>query len=329
MQVIFDLQDEIDCLDLKTSRHIVPTGANKPRLSISEIDGIKIIRVRGRLDPSDGIGITLQSLQVKTGDRVVITGHVGRDVPMGSWGIALSTEETCSRSGEECQLAQSTSPKSLFSLSYVICEEDLDTTISVQTTRWGAINPIMDFYIDGILIMRDKQVTKVKEDPRGLVYSLEQDDKVVVGGEIASEGQDSYEHVSNYLALSGEPDVKIFLHNDITKALYISRRKRDYDGIDIRLNRMSLLPGNSYRITVNGSIDGHAPEGTIVTLQGLPGYSWRNNQLVSNNDSFTLCYSLSQADLQQWNTIRITTNTIGATVSFYVYSVEIKRLGLL
>ncbi|MCL1863903.1 MAG: hypothetical protein FWF78_10095 [Defluviitaleaceae bacterium] len=321
MHVLFDLQGEIDELDLKTSARVIPTGSKTPALEICDVDGVKSIRVKDRKDQIAGIGIPLVSMPVKVGDRITITGRVARDVPMGSWGIALWAEE--------CQLAQSISPKSLFALSYVLCDTDLNSVITVQTTRWGAINPIMDFFVDNILIWRDKKVRKSKEDPRNIIYDMESDEKLLPDGSLAVEGLGEDVVYTGFLAHSGSPDVKVFLDDNNRKAMHISNRQRDWDAVDIRLNNMELMSGNSYMITVEGSIDGDVTEGTIVTLQGLPGYSWRSNQLVGNNQKFTLCYTLTKAEAEQWHTIRITTNPIGATVSFYIHSIEIKRLGLL
>ncbi|MCL2198857.1 MAG: hypothetical protein FWB80_08030 [Defluviitaleaceae bacterium] len=329
MQVLFDLQEEINDLDLKASKHIVPVGSKMPTLKICEVDGIKTLKIKDRVDQIAGIGIPLDSLPVKPGDRITVTGRVAGGVSMGSWGVALSIEETNMRQAEECQLAQFTSPKSLFSLSYILTDADLGCVITVQTTRWGSINPTMDLYVDSILILRDKKVITVKEDPRSIVYTMENDQDIIPGGAIAAEGSGHNELFTEFLAHSGSPDVKVFLHDDKTKALYVSRRRKDWDGVDIRIKNLELMKGNNYRITVEGSIDGKAPEGTIITLQGLPGYTWRNNQLVNDSQSFTLRYSLTQTEIHQWHTVRITTNAIGAGVSFYIYSIEIKRLGLL
>jgi hypothetical protein len=130
------------------------------------------------------------------------------------------------------------------------------------------------------------------------------------------------------LVQSGSPDIRIFKRGE-TNAIHVGARAKDWDGIDINMQRLGLLPGNKYEVVVTGCIDGKSVHDCIITLQGIPGYSWRNNQYVGDNEVFTLRHTLTQAEVGQWTVIRITTNAAGATVPFYIYSIEIKRLGLL
>jgi len=331
MQILYDLQQEIENLELDSSELIVPIGDSPPTLTISVVDDVKTILIKDRVEQIAGLGFSLNTLPaLRAGDRITVTGRVSSESPMGSWGIALSAEETETRKAEECQLAQYTSPKSLFALSHILCGSDLNSLFAVQTTRWGAINPIMDFYIDSILISRDEKYSSVAEDPRNIVYSFETDVNLVPGGAIASvDISDSEGYVfSGFLAESGNPTIIIFMHEN-KKAIYVSKRNKDWDSIDINLQSLNLLEGNKYQVTVKGRMDGNVPEGAIITFQGIPGYSWRNNQSIESNQEFTLRHTLNHAEVDHWTTLRITTNTAGATVPFYIYGIEIKRLGLL
>jgi endo-1,4-beta-xylanase len=132
----------------------------------------------------------------------------------------------------------------------------------------------------------------------------------------------------NELLKSGTPIIKIFDLAD-SKAIYVSERVKDWDGVDINMRRLKLLAGNKYQVTVTGCIDGLTPDETLITLQGIPGYSWRDMKYVGDSQAFTLRHILSQSEVDQWDLVRITTNATGATVPFYIYSIEIKRLGLL
>jgi hypothetical protein len=331
MEVLFDLQQELEALDLNASLLIVPIGDIHPTLAMSVVDDVKTILVKDRAEQMAGLGVMLRELpDIREGDRITVTGRVPRESPMGSWGVALVIEETETRHAEECQLAQSASPKSLFSLSHILNGADLQSLITVQTTRWGAINPIMDFYVDSILISRNKDEHSITEDRRSIVYSFDTDEKLQPGGAISSADFEPTEATvrSNFLAQSGNPDIKIFIHED-DKAIYVSGRNKDWDGVDIYMDRLGLIAGNKYQITVTGKMDGHVPDDTIITLQGIPGYSWRNNQNMQSDQSFTLTHTLNHAEVDQWTTVRITTNAAGATVPFYIYGIEIKRLGLL
>ncbi|MCL2386073.1 MAG: hypothetical protein FWC89_00845 [Defluviitaleaceae bacterium] len=334
MQILFDLQEEFESYKLGNfsgTAHIVPVGDSPPTLSVELVDDVKTIRVQNREDRIAGLGVPLSALpQLKVGDRIVVTGRVPKDVPAGSWGVALVTEETDTRKSEECQLAQFTSPKALFALSHILGKSDLNSLLMVQTTRWGAINPTMDFSIDNILFFRDGKYGSVIEDPRTMVYSFANDEKIKLGGWLPGGDARDSRSVENRVELtqSGDPDIKIFKRGD-TKALHIGHRVKDWDGVDINTPSLNLVQGNKYEVVVTGCIDGDVPDGTIITLQGIPGYSWRNNQFVYKDQFFTLRHTLSQADVDQWKIIRITTNSNGSTVSFYIYSIEIKRLGLL
>jgi len=322
----------LDVGEITESDLLVPIGDNHPVLSVEVVDDVKTVLVKDRADRVAGLGIPLSSLpSLKAGDRITVTGRVPRETPAGSWGVALVTEESDARNAEECQLAQYTSPKVLFALSHILCGADLDKLIMVQTTRWGAINPIMDLYIDSIIVCRDEKYTSITEDSRTIVYSMDSDDETRPGEVMASADT---RDVADFMAAgklikSGNPDVKIFMQGN-SKALYIASRVKDWDGIDINMHRLELFPGNKYQIKVVGCIDGTAPGGTIITLQGIPGFLWRNNQqVVSQNQGFTLRYTLNHAEVEQWSAIRVTTNLAGASVPFYIYSIEIKRVGLL
>jgi hypothetical protein len=85
---------------------------------------------------------------------------------------------------------------------------------------------------------------------------------------------------------------------------------------------MDLLPGNVYHVRVSGRIDGTAPAGASMMLQGLPAHAWTDNTSVSSNESFVLNHTLTAGQLETWNAIRITTNGAGASMSFYVHTIE-------
>jgi hypothetical protein len=334
VQVLFDLQKEFETYELGEldgTEHVVPIGDLHPTLSVEVVDSVKTILVKDRADQNAGLGVPLSALpQLRAGDRITVTGRVPRDLPTGSWGVALVTEETETRLAEECQLAHFAAPKSLFALSHILNSEDLENLIMVQTTRWGAINPIMDFYIDSILIFRDNRYVSFKEDTRNIIYDLNEDEKVFPGAIIESGDARDLAGLAakGELLQSGAPDIRIFKRGN-TNAIHVGARAKDWDGIDINMQKLGLMPGNKYEVVATGCIDGKSVPDCIITLQGIPGYSWRNNQYVGDNEVFTLRHTLTQAEVGQWNVIRITTNASGATVPFYIYSIEIRRLGLL
>ena len=332
---MFDLQQKLEALEpgvFKRTEHLEPIGDNEPTLSLEMIEDVKTVLVKNRADQVSGIGIPLNAIpMLRSGDRLMITGRVPPGVPAGSWGVALVMQETELRKAEECQLAMFTSPRSLFTLTHILSSTDLNELMIVQTTRWGAIKPTMDLYIDSIIIFRDEKYSSIVEDLRTIVYSLETDSEYTTG-EILAVGEEMREirdySGMGFLVQAGSPEIRVFRHNE-AKALYISNRNKDWDGVDLNMQHMKLYPGNKYQITVTGSVDGLAPKGMSVTLQGIPGYTWRSNQVVESDGQFILRHTLSQSEADHWATIRITTDAVGAHVPFYIYGIEVKRLGFL
>jgi hypothetical protein len=68
------------------------------------------------------------------------------------------------------------------------------------------------------------------------------------------------------------------------------------------------------------------PAETMIMLQGLPMFAWKNNTLIKKDQEFTLTHVLSAIEIEKWEIVRVTTNTSGASASFYVYSIDIVRL---
>ncbi|MCL1844775.1 MAG: hypothetical protein FWF77_02615 [Defluviitaleaceae bacterium] len=322
MEVLFDLQQELETLDLNSSDLIVPVGFHQPTLKINVVDDVKTILVKDRADRISGIGVDLKELpELRAGDRITITGRVPRETPPGSWGVALISEESEARRAEECQLAQQRSPKVLFSLSHILGGVDLDGLIMVQTTRWGAIEPVMNFFVDSIIISRGDGEISVKEDERELVYSLETDENLKARRTGAA-------FSTGVLYQAGSPEIMV-LEKDGETRIYLNERAKEWDGLDINLKSLGILTGNKYQIVATGKVVGNAQRGSRITLQGIPGFSWRGSERMKLDGEFELTHTLSYAEVEQWTTVRITTNSIGASVPFYISGIEVKRLGLL
>jgi len=302
------------------------TGVGKPVpieghavITLEQVEDVRTLRVSQRDSADAGIGIPLWDIpHVQAGDRIVVTGRVPDNILMGvNWGIALMRDTST-----EGQVAQYTYPAPLYSLSHVLGADDLDKMFYISTVHWGSIEPTMDFYVDSILILRrDKNFTAVK-DHRNVLYSLKED--TTLQSDTYKEGH-SFES-SQYLVRSGEPNILITKWGE-SNALHITTRIRDYDGIDINLARLGLIPGNQYEIIVTGRMDGDVPEDAIITLMGLPGFSWRSQRAVTTDASFVLRHIFDPSEVEKWTALRVTTNRVGAYAQFFIYSIEIIRLG--
>lgn len=324
MLVIYDLQKDLTHIDSGEFSNAGPVLAREKystRAKVELIEDIKTICVYNRDVVQTGIDIKLSEIPgIMPGDRITVTGRVCPKEPIGNkhWAVALIIVEAF----PEGQLTQHPAPESVFSVSHILEKEQLDLTMAVHTVIWGTFQPLMDMYIDSVLITRRDMSSEGETDTRRIIYEFdgEPDSKVMGSDQAASLGRNA-----PYVYCSGYPDVRVFRRGDTT-ALHVGNRFNDWDGLDINIARMELRPGSQYQITIKGRIDGDAPAGSSIMVQGIPGYAWRSNTAVFDNEEFTLTYIMSRTEVERWGTIRITTNTTGASVSFYVYGIEVLRL---
>ena len=326
MHVLYDMQDAFeDIISLSDVNYITPVGETFPTLKLEQSEDVKSIRVSSRESEDDGVSINIAAIpDIRAGDRITITGRIGIDAPFGSWGIALSSDVGAK---ETSQLAQMLVPRTMYSLSYKLSADDLKRCLLVQTTRWGAVNPTMDFLVDNILIFRGVKSHRELTDSRSMVYSLERD------SDIQQMREGSYlalDDTSGTIRHSGKPAISI-VKREGSNILHVGHRSNDWDGIDIDLPPLKLLTGNTYQIKVIGRVDGQVPKdepkGVNLMIQGMPNFSWRSLTPICDNQEFELCHTLTQSEIESWTAIRITSNNEASAVSFYIYSIDIKRLG--
>jgi len=324
MRVLFDMQDELANVDdISDVSFVVPIGTPSPMLILQRNEDVNIIHITKRENHDAGLGISLRAIPgLMIGDRITVTGRIGSGAPTGSvqWGVALMVSQT-----EAGQLAQQTAPKSLFSLSCLLDEADLTRVIMLQATRWGSVTPVMDIMIDTVLITRGEKPLHEPIDTRTTVYNLEVDPGIQWVGERDSQTFES----SGVLRRSGSPTLSIFRRGD-SNAIHVGNRKNDWDGVDIDLEALGLMTANNYLISVSGRVEGaiptNTPKGIRFMIQGMPGYSWRDAQVVGDDQEFTISHVMSPSEIEKWKFVRITSDSAGALVPFYVYGIEIKRL---
>jgi len=324
MIVLFDMQERVyDLKQVADAGFFVSAGGSPPVLTFERVEDVKTIRISARSHNESGLGVDLSVIPgLKAGDRITVTGRLDDEYLNGQWGIALLVCASLTFHSESLQLAQQIAPKKLFSLSFVLDEINLTQVIILQSTKWGAFDPLMDIILDTVLITRKEETPLDVIDPRSLVYSLESDQSIHWTNDPVSFV------ASEFLVRSGTPTLDLVTQSG-ARVLHVNGRYNDWDGVDINLDILKLLPGNSYEITVTGSVDGEVPEvsGAAVMVQGMPGYSWRGVQPMNSNAGFTIKYSLLPAEVAQWKTIRVTTNQEGAGVPFFIYSIKIKKVG--
>jgi len=319
VKILYDFRKEFEAIPVGQfhCKGPISTRADAVRMfaEIELIEDVKTIRIPNRTARESGIDIQLADVEdLQAGDRITITGRVYEPQAYGrSWCIALLIP-----GGN--QITQAVAPDSIFYLSHILEEADLTTTFAIHTIGWGALQPLMDFYIDNVLIIRKEEDDEIETDTRTVVYSLVEDAGIQWDG-------DDTDVFSNtlLLLLSGMPSVSALKCGN-EKALHIGNRVNDFDGIDINLGRLKLRPGNQYKVTITGRMGDDVPAATSIMFQGLPGYTWKCQTPVSANEEFTLIHNFSQSDIEKWSFLRITTNSPGASASFCIYGIDMVRL---
>jgi hypothetical protein len=315
VQLLFDLQEmirEIPPGEFSNPLMYANSSQNtKTILSVAEQNGEKTVCVSNRADSSDGLLLNIAEItDIQAGDRITVTGRIGEGAPKNNWGMVLH------RTGENfAHLVQQRAPSTdeLFYLTYLLDEIDLNVEFQVRTSHWGTETAHMDFFVDDILITRCVKGTAADIDPRNTVYSLSEDEffkQNLKPGEMTT-----------YLQTSGEPEYVLDNHS---KSIHIKRRVNDWDGLDILLSPMKLLPGNNYSLQVTGRITGEVPQNTELMFQILPGYVWRSNKKMTANQDFVLFHLLSKTEITNAEVIRITTNTEGAKMPFLITGIDLK-----
>jgi hypothetical protein len=321
MKILYDFQESFADIgagiyDANAGDKIVVVRKDPTATGIVEVvEDVKTLRVTERVDTRSGIYIHLKNVKgLMAGDRIAVTGRIGEGSPAGKWSIALISVDGGNTTPH-------ISPGAIFSLSHILDENELDESFTVHTLGWGVTFPLMDFYVDGILITRSSEDSDVQVDTRTNIYSLESEKNL----DIISIDDNDPRRKDLLIMRSGIPNIRV-LKRDGKNALHINNRVNDWDSVDINISNMNLISGNKYELTVTGRMDGDVSEGTMIMLQGLPSFAWHSNIPIKKDEEFTLTHVLSHAAIEKWNAVRITTNTSGASAAFFVYSIDIVRL---
>ena len=324
MLVLYDFQEDfkdVESGEFKEGEIVSVRQDHSSASVIKVVEDVKTLLISERKSSYSGIFIRLNKIPgLMAGDRITITGRIGDEAPRGPvWSIAL-----LSWSVEDGHLTQhiSPGPGAVFAISHILETKEIEHVFTVHTIGWGGVlSPLMDFYVDGILITRNTKVNEAEIDTRTAVYSLEEDEYIK---HISTDDVDSF---GNKLLVvrSGNPIIRIFQRGDL-KAIHVGTRVNDWDGVDLLISRMRLRAGNKYKILVTGRIDGNVPDGSVLMLQGIPSYGWRSNINITEDEEFTLEHVLTRSELEKWTSVRITTNGNGASVAFYIYNISIERL---
>lgn len=324
MLILFDLQEKLEnvtvgCIGSATDLNgfVRPWGDPAPKVSVKEYDDVKFIGIENRVQNEAGVDLYMSEInELKPGDRITITGRVGQNAPLANWGVGLFVKD-----GTGTHLNQHLAPVGLYSITHLVDASEIGKNFIVRTVQWGEDAHAIDFYVDSVLVTRPQGGELITKDERKIVYSLNED----VGIKNARLNATNFESTS-YLMRSGTPEVSVVERNGI-REVYVTGRVRDWDAIDILVSSMELMRGNQYRIKVKGELGTDAPGDTQMTFQGVPGYAWRGNVQAQPGGEFVLEHLLTQSDIENWTSVRITTNSEASRASFTIKSIEVLTEG--
>ncbi|MCL1986857.1 MAG: hypothetical protein FWG64_02670 [Firmicutes bacterium] len=325
--IVFDLHNDLEPLTegkFDGTKYLKPLCKHSLYLELLDDHGLKTVKASQRESREDGMLIDLPKIakdfDLRPNDRITVTGRISSVAPKDDWGMELM------RGSSEWwgQLAQQITPVGIYSMSYLLEDIDLEHDMWVCTNHWGEEEPTMDFTIDSILVFRPP--VKKEEESRKVLYSLLLDDFIQGHDDNTiiplAEGNKDDSPEEPLLRKSGNPIV-VARKSELGIAIYVEKRKNDWDGMDIRLEPLELKKGNKYYVEVTGKVFGEAGEGAAMTLQGVPTYTWADMLEVGDDSDFVLTHVLTQSNLETWTAWRITTNNAGIKLGFMVDSIEI------
>ncbi|MFJ5761646.1 endo-1,4-beta-xylanase [Neobacillus sp. NPDC093182] len=113
---------------------------------------------------------------------------------------------------------------------------------------------------------------------------------------------------------------KDFAGNDDGKAISVSGRTNNWDGVDIPFSNVGMENGKTYTITVTGFVDSSVsvPAGAQALLQNVDSYNglYAAGDLIAGQ-TFTLTGQYT-VDTSKDRALRIQSNDAGKTVPFYI-----------
>ncbi|WFA19382.1 1,4-beta-xylanase [Paenibacillus mucilaginosus] len=117
---------------------------------------------------------------------------------------------------------------------------------------------------------------------------------------------------------------KGFAGNEDGAALYVSGRTNNWDAADFKFSDMGLVNGKTYTVTASVYVDSDAavPAGAQAYLQTIGSYGLLANVNYEAGQAITLTKEFT-VDAAKDHTLRIQSNTEGASVPFYIGDLRI------
>lgn len=134
-----------------------------------------------------------------------------------------------------------------------------------------------------------------------------------------------------FTTISGDANLKIvekvFEGNKNDKALYVSNRQNDYDGVDFKFTDVGLEYGKTYVVKVVGYVDEGetVPEDAQAVLSTVDSYTWHSNVNYAAGEVFILEKEIT-IDNSNDVALRVQSSDKGNEVPFYIGEISIIKL---
>jgi endo-1,4-beta-xylanase len=260
----------------------------------------KALYVSSRKDGWDGVDFKFTDIGLVNSKTYTITvkGYVDSNatIPAGAKVIVQELNTSPEAYGNYIgQAAMTTGAAFTITSNYTV--DSTYDRIRIQSSNEGATVP---FYIGDILITAEVAAPTVTEKYHETFAN---------GTGVA---------VKNGNAIIAAVD-KDFIGNDDKKALYVSNRAKNWDGVDLNFTDIGLQNGKEYTITVKGFVDSDVvvPSGAQAWIQTISGYSVVAGADFTAGAAFTLSGKYT-VDTSKDSIIRFNSNEAGATVPFYI-----------
>ena len=287
-------------------------------VSIRSYQGRNYLHVTGRTANWQSVELSFAPPQLRVGDWITVRGRVSGTAPSGTQ-MALNVD----MNGWSTLATQNiTNVDQVFTLQRQLTQADINnatftSAIRIMTNEAGAR---VDFSIYDIIVGRSQPNLTFLPPAYsvGALYNLNTDPYILGLNLNATTALNNHE----FLVRSGSPAITIAQYQG-TRSLRISNRTAEWNALDI--NTEPLQAGDVIRVT--GRADGTVPSGTMMILGGGQApWPWLSMANVTGSDrAFMLEHIVTQADLNDFESLRIQTNAAGASMSYFIDGLTITR----
>ena len=152
MKVLFDLQDYLrdkPLGELVDDKLFSPYGDTPPTLLLEQVEDVKVVRITNRAGHDSGIEIMLSSIDnIGSDGRIIVVGRFGQLLNLHGARIAMFSKED-----KDVEISFYEPYSNLYSLTGLLADV-VGRRLYISLTKTNTFSLGLDFYVDGILIVR-------------------------------------------------------------------------------------------------------------------------------------------------------------------------------